>query len=461
MSVKGLKLAIPNNLDVSDLACFKVLWPNDPYWRSVLAGLIYMVTRGRTWDERTGSVIGAQAAGSVLFNANVPLTLCDGVAPASDDANEMPVFGGWRGDWWLDTGDGCEMNGPCLPLKIEAGNLYFWDCCEWKLVGPVGGEDTTLDPGDELTFPEYEDPSTGSACGAAAAILDTIFDVASSISNHLNPVTMVKGVRGDNEGLTLDAGFLWDAYLQYLSIIVLDGIDPFDPAGGDVLWDSEAIFDETRAQRTLCRYVNVFVDEYIRPEKRQVKALWEIMRGSYPLFVVTFFQSVTLAIGFDQLRDIGLRGSQATGSDCGCPADEVTYPGFQLVTMDWDFAYFSPNTTENHDVSLSGGTPLAQDWVAAIYDWNGVCDGNGTVKCADSGGLPLVGNFQAPQSGQFARYVGTQGEGFLNAFYAGITKASVVSGTEYADSIITLQTSGNNTNNASSGVLTLVYYVGP
>lgn len=247
---------------------------------------------------------------------------CRGDSETECPPRETRVMSACGGGGYYDCG-GCEMpncSGPSVPIKVENGAIWWWACCDWVKVGDVEAFDTDTETGELIAPPDGTVPSTGSACGTAVAILGSIVDVAVSITENLNPLTLVKGVRGDNPGLKLNAGYIWDAYLAYLQIVLLDEIDPLDPLT-EILWDEEAIFDADRLQAWICRYKNIFKDEYTVPTKQQIKAAWEIAKGIYPLFVVSFWQSVTLAIGFDQLAEVGQFGSQITDADCDCPAD--------------------------------------------------------------------------------------------------------------------------------------------
>lgn len=66
-------MPIPDDWDGETWRCWAVEWPDSVAWNAMLRGFITMPTVGRFWDERTGSVIAAQAVGIEIWNRNSPL----------------------------------------------------------------------------------------------------------------------------------------------------------------------------------------------------------------------------------------------------------------------------------------------------------------------------------------------------------------------------------------------------
>lgn len=60
------RMPIPDDWDGLDYCCTIIEWPNSPHWRAIFVGLLTQPTRGWFWDERTGSVIEAQAIGEQI-----------------------------------------------------------------------------------------------------------------------------------------------------------------------------------------------------------------------------------------------------------------------------------------------------------------------------------------------------------------------------------------------------------
>lgn len=61
---------IPSDWDNESWCCWIVEWPNSPEWRQILAGLLLDMQRGRTWDEKTGTITEAQAVGKQIRERN-------------------------------------------------------------------------------------------------------------------------------------------------------------------------------------------------------------------------------------------------------------------------------------------------------------------------------------------------------------------------------------------------------
>jgi len=61
---------IPNDWDGVSWCCSVVEWPDSPLYRAIFVGLLTTPTRGRFWDERTGSILDVQAIGEEIENRN-------------------------------------------------------------------------------------------------------------------------------------------------------------------------------------------------------------------------------------------------------------------------------------------------------------------------------------------------------------------------------------------------------
>lgn len=67
-----MRMPIPNDW-TGEYCKFSICWPNSEKWRGILRGLITEAARGFFWDERTGSVVGAQLAVKETFDYNLRL----------------------------------------------------------------------------------------------------------------------------------------------------------------------------------------------------------------------------------------------------------------------------------------------------------------------------------------------------------------------------------------------------
>lgn len=67
---------IPTDWDGTTFACVIIEWPDSEQWFGLLRGLITTPTRGRFWDERTGTIKDIQAVGLEIEERN-PVASCD------------------------------------------------------------------------------------------------------------------------------------------------------------------------------------------------------------------------------------------------------------------------------------------------------------------------------------------------------------------------------------------------
>jgi hypothetical protein len=130
-------------------------------WSALLRGLLMMPSKGRFWDERSGVIKDVQSVGWDIWAINGALTPCPDCVdnPVTNEPSETDSLQGCYFMECLDEIGECDMaNGPCLPVKIENGKLYYWNCCEWQEVGDVGGNVTTEGPTiDDAPYTEETD----------------------------------------------------------------------------------------------------------------------------------------------------------------------------------------------------------------------------------------------------------------------------------------------------------------
>lgn len=464
MPVKGLKFAIPDDLDVSELACFQVQWPDTPQWRSILAGLLYMVSRGRPWDERSGSVVAAQAAGTALFNLNVPLVSCNGLKDHSRGS------GGYSVAWCYDESEECDEMGCYVEdvcwVQVGGGlKLAIKRCGKWELaVKRTFSElvDLWCDPSAE--YPNFEDlidpdiPGPGPipdpddltgrhpACDKAYAIAEATWAVAAEMFDNRD---IAPGFYNSAVQRAFPEYSFRFTYLTLSQAVFLaSGFGSF-----------EDNFSADDLQSLKCKLEEILTDDtYVLTQSE-----WNKM--GVQVFVAmgadqaAACNAVWAAMGRDDFETI-CKGSQLIeAADCTCPEPDEEYPGYIGKVMTWDFDYFSPNTTENHDVELGGDTPLPDtNWIAAIWQWNGENAVNGVARATDAqGSNTIIGTYTAPFTGTFGRYTTAQGHAFLDAHFPAITHESNNDGTSFQDGIMTIQTTGNNVDVHTDGTLYLFY----
>lgn len=66
------RVPIPDDWDGTSYCCQIISWPDSDAWNGILLGLLTWPTRGRFWDERTGTVTVAQEIGQEILAKNSP-----------------------------------------------------------------------------------------------------------------------------------------------------------------------------------------------------------------------------------------------------------------------------------------------------------------------------------------------------------------------------------------------------
>lgn len=133
-----MKFPIPDDWDNETWCRWSVCWPQSEKWEGLLRGLLTLPQRGRTWDERTGSILGVQSIGYEISEANLPL---NGVIMACNDTGLQESF-----------------SDIALALRYLADRQFSKPCCEGA--GGGGGSNggfvgTVVQPVGGNTIPVY------------------------------------------------------------------------------------------------------------------------------------------------------------------------------------------------------------------------------------------------------------------------------------------------------------------
>lgn len=150
-----MRLTIPDDWDGESFDCYRIYWPNSQMWKIILAGFLSHYTRGRTWQESTGSVIDAQAQGWLFYDRNNPLEPC-----SSDTCCDE--------EYWFYVGLGA--SGMFITdIKCEAGWLWIkcGACSDWIAKCPISSITGDYVPDD---FPEPDPPPWDNNCYKAGSL---------------------------------------------------------------------------------------------------------------------------------------------------------------------------------------------------------------------------------------------------------------------------------------------------
>lgn len=442
-----MQLPIPQDWDNETWRCVQIEWPDSDLWVGFLHGVLSQFMRGRLWDEKTGTIVDAQSVGREIWYRNTPLVSCGGEKPTNGSGESSTGINvGFYSFCELLEKVECQMSmcGPCPPIRFSNGVLQYFFCGEWIDIGVVS-EQVVQQP-----YPggyTEEPPGEYDACGKADAMVEAIYTIAQAAWDNKDGPTYFLNIGAVDSALP---GF----NLNNQNILqVLSGARALD----DIYTEGE-LLSESQAQRWKCAIAPLLGTDTPGITAGELDAFRSALYQVWTdVNVVAWYNNIIQAFGYGDMNTIAASGAENTGADCTCPSLNQ-YPGYTVVQMTWDFTYFSPNTTEQHDTPLTGGTPLPQNWIAAHYQWEGLNSPNGEIKVFDQA-FQIISNYSTG-AGEFGLYdnADAKGQAFLNTFFPTAPTSVATDLTEYQDSILTVQTSGNNVQVTTTGTLTLVYY---
>lgn len=305
-----MKVPIPQDWDGETWKCVQVYWPDSPQWLAILAGLLSYPMLGRFWDERTGSILTVQITGKEIWERNQPFNSCQG------EIEETPGQGTTGGPCFAPFDD-CDFEeseetmstGPCPPIKVENGILYWWQCCEWLEVGSIAPADTAPDLPDDLWENDELPAPTYYPCGQANAVLDAIWEVASQMwdEGDESPFGWIGDVQGVLPGFDLSDQYTFNGIME-----------------GEVLralsYGEEEVFDLVTKQAVLCRLEKLFTDSpgtLTDEQYNNIKGCFTSEMGGEQ----GIFDWARRAIGKKNLSNIAKMGATDSTADCECPGE--------------------------------------------------------------------------------------------------------------------------------------------
>lgn len=221
-----MELPIPDDWTNADWLCVQVQWPNSPQWIALLQGFLTYATRGRVWDETTGSIQDVQAIGREIHDRNIPLVDCTGDQVNGNGAGDIAGFAGEMDELELeDCAMSCSI--PYGSLRWFEGKLQYKYCGEWF---DVAGDGPTFggSGGGDITIP---DPPPGNltdstACAIARKIAYFVADVIDAAWIELGTVDVVdiydfvSDMRDKFPGIDLAYDDLINAYGYFAAVDV-------------------------------------------------------------------------------------------------------------------------------------------------------------------------------------------------------------------------------------------------
>jgi hypothetical protein len=216
-----MKVPIPNDWSGENWHCLQVQWPDSPQWTGLLTGILTLLTRGRYWDENTGTITEAQAIAWQIFNLAYPFVSCDGSELPPTDPDDIQKVISWFG------GDGCDESeenmGACgynpNAFKIEGGKFYVRDFCgEWVEIGEMASP--AEDPPEDI-YDDMDPQPDFYACGKISFMIDQFVLLSDAAwESYSSPTTMEAYMRGAvTEAVNLER---FRIYQWFAQLVVLE-----------------------------------------------------------------------------------------------------------------------------------------------------------------------------------------------------------------------------------------------
>ncbi len=367
---------IPDDWNGDDWACYALAWPQSEGYRRLLHSILYSLTRGRDYDEDTGTIKDAQAVGWSIFDENIPLIECG--AGGEPEIIETIKYvdrltgGGFAGlmerlnmltKVYVDY-DTCE-------LVVQSGQ-----CCEQRfnlscVVGMGGGGIPDEDFEDFEDIPE----SLGAeftGCAKAVALVDVLVDAIDAVfdvtaSAQPEPTQVLRELRSRYPQLTFGALDVTAAWSHALNVY----------AAGLVAQTEDA----TIGQKIKCALAPIMPTGPIGITGAQYDTFVQTVRNvvdghidhvTYPVFASNMrsvWRYMAQAIGKNDARGITTFREQRETDNCACPGAGA-YPADEdgpEVTGGWYLGASLPNYSEYRTV---GSTWQDTRLDGAMYNTN-------------------------------------------------------------------------------------------
>jgi hypothetical protein len=151
-----MRLKIPDDWNGTDWYCAKVQWPNSQQWFALLSNLLVVPARGRSWDERTGTITDVQEVGEEIIERNIHYIQCE----EQMDCTELRACL----DDLLNAPEPltCEELRACLEQYLDPNNAA-----------------------EPATWPDGDEPDTQNACRIARGAQAAVTAVRDDIEEYL------------------------------------------------------------------------------------------------------------------------------------------------------------------------------------------------------------------------------------------------------------------------------------
>jgi len=388
-----MKLPIPDDWNGEDWFCTEVRWPDSPQFVGLLVGFLSAMTRGRYWDETTGSIKDIQAIALDVFDANFPFVPCcdDETTGASEPETNESAESALIGAICME----CSI--PYGTLRWNDGVLEYRYCGEWYAVGGESGDPDWGDPGD----PDVGDPPAAwvdaTACSKATVWCDVVNSIVETLLEQalddVNPFDGLRTVKALYPDVVFGDLQLFSAYMSAAKIAVAFLTD--DTTAPDV------------KQRILCQVSAVMSDgnQGMTSDEYEAAraAIWGVVQSEFSWTDYAILDVEMRNIWTKAAWSIGPNDSmklttmaQPTGlEDCTCPPEAGGYDADIVFTG----AYSNgAGTGVVEDVTVvEDGKAAVITLAASNGDWRDLADIKLTLANAE--GVENLVIRMSPESG--------------------------------------------------------------
>jgi len=340
------KWLIPTDwsLETGQWEHYCIAWPRSWEWYIQLKSLMFALTRGREWDELSGTIATAQAIGWEIFNKNhLLLNLCGEQDNSSEPQNG--ASGAFGAGSAYDGEEDNQMGQVVTDVTIVDGKLTVWfgPCCSKTLDGFVTGP-AGQDLGDDPLNPTHDPDFTYSACGKAWAIVDIVYKIIQAAWDEIDTLPDIFSIIPHIEsfvGYDLDNNHLIDLMSN---VVASDGFG----------YSAADFQDASDKQRILCRLVSLFANDAAGvPDSAMFETIRSIfyseVNSAMEFTAATMFNSAVNALGRVDMDTAAKLGAGDATRDCDCGG------GFLLQETTPDANGWYLGVDRHAEVTTAGG----------------------------------------------------------------------------------------------------------
>jgi len=300
---------IPQDWDGTGWTCYQIQWPDSEEYTLLLRGLLYSLTRGRDWDQATGTITAAQLIAWLIWDKNIPLVNCQDCPPEAQDGQSEPCGG-------ILVEESTDMGQVVTDVTVVDGKLTVWfgPCCSKELTGFLAKGDNGV--GDDPLNPDSDPAFVYSACGKATAIVEAVYQTieasfAAVQSSAIFPWQLIHYVEN---AVGYDLDNLW------LSMLIANAA-----AGWAIGKSFSDVANDVEKQQVICELVDFFGDDAIGvPDSATFEQIKGVFKANVSFVYWQLYDQAINAIGTTDMDTIAKLGAGDTAAVCDCPDQGLT-----------------------------------------------------------------------------------------------------------------------------------------